>query len=407
MRALAERPGSSGFEQERSGPLKILYALLLACCALGAATPAAAQVTGLVAWYALDETSGTQLTDSSPGGRDGTFVGGVTLGVPGPAPSAGTAVTFDPATQSHARIPNDPAFASLRFGCSVSAWIRPRTYGFFGSMRIFGNQNSAWSCGMTSIGLRFSARNVMEYSVQQPIPLGQWSHVAFVFDQNQDVQFFFDGVLLGIVNGDKVSQPAQPTWMIGDIGDNPPEYWDGELDEIQVYQGCLTAADVQFLFQNPGSVVGLSSTYCTAKQNSLGCTPVIAGSGLASASGATPMVVSCSQVLNSRPGLLFYEVNSLGNTTPFQCGTLCLGPGGIRRTPVTSSGGTPLPATDCTGVLSIDMSAFATGALGGAPSPSLGQPGFRVACQWWGRDPGFAAPCNTLLSDAIEYLIVP
>jgi hypothetical protein len=371
------------------------------------AAPAAAQVTGLVAWYGMDETSGTQLLDSSPGGRDGTYLGGVTLGVPGPAPSAGTAARFDPATMSRAEIPSDPVFASLRYGCSVSAWIRPRTFGFFGSMRIFGNVVSAWSCGMTSLGLRFSLANIVDYSVQQPIPLGQWSHVAFVFDMDKDIHFYLDGVQLAIIPSDKVSQPAQPIWMIGDIGESPPEYWDGDLDEIQIYQGSLTPADVQFLFQNPGSAVGLSSTYCSAKQNSLGCSPAIAGSGLGSASGATPMVVSCTQVLNAKPGLLFYEVNSLANTTPFQCGTLCIGPGGIRRTPAQSSGGSLPPALDCSGSYSIDMSAFAIGALGGTPSPSLSKPGFTVACQWWGRDPGFSAPCNTLLSDALEYLIAP
>lgn len=149
------------------------------------------------------------------------------------------------------------------------------------------------------------------------------------------------------------------------------------------------------------------TTYCTAKTNSLACIPSVAGSGSPSATIGSGFNVTCSQVRNNKPGLVFYTVNGAQNGLIFQCGTLCLGPGGIRRTPALNSGGTPNPANDCSGIYAIDMNAFAVGAAGGTPSPGLGVPGNTVHLQFWGRDQGFPAPCNTTLSDAGEYSIGP
>jgi hypothetical protein len=138
--------------------------------------------------------------------------------------------------------------------------------------------------------------------------------------------------------------------------------------------------------------------YCTAKVNSLGCLPTLV---IDNTPCDATFPITARGVRNQKNGLLFYGVS--GRTAiPFQGGTLCVSLP-IRRTPVVDSGGTPNPFDDCTGVYSLDMKAFATGALGGSPIPELLVPGTLVQCQWWGRDPGFAPPNDTSLSNAIEY----
>jgi hypothetical protein len=145
------------------------------------------------------------------------------------------------------------------------------------------------------------------------------------------------------------------------------------------------------------------ATYCTAKVNSLGCTPAISSVGVPSPVASSGFVVHGSNVRNQRVGILLYSVTGRA-AVPFQNGFLCLA-GPVRRTPSVSSGGNALPANDCSGDYALDMNAFGQGALGGSPSPALTVPGTVVECQWWGRDQGFAAPNNSTLSDALEYVL--
>ncbi|MBI5435144.1 MAG: hypothetical protein HZA52_20080 [Planctomycetes bacterium] len=146
-------------------------------------------------------------------------------------------------------------------------------------------------------------------------------------------------------------------------------------------------------------------TYCTAKTTSNGCVPVIDGHGASSVANGASFQVTCIGLRNQKSGLFLYGSNGRASL-PFSGGLLCVA-GPQKRTPVQSSAGSAAPANDCSGVLQLDFNAFAAGLLGGNPSPALSVPGTTIDVQTWARDPGFAPPNNTQLSDALEYVVGP
>lgn len=139
------------------------------------------------------------------------------------------------------------------------------------------------------------------------------------------------------------------------------------------------------------------NVYCTAKTNSQGCLPAIAAVGSASASNATSLTISASNVINQKLGLLFYGYAP--SATSFQGGTMCVA-NPLRRTAAQLSGGSPSGA-DCTGVYSYDFSARIASGI----DPQLAIVGQQVNAQFWSRDP--SAPFTTGLTDAVSFKICP
>ncbi|MCK6448487.1 MAG: hypothetical protein L6Q99_19015 [Planctomycetes bacterium] len=137
--------------------------------------------------------------------------------------------------------------------------------------------------------------------------------------------------------------------------------------------------------------------YCTAKVNSLGCTPFVETVGHASASSASSFDLFARNVINNKNGLFFYGTNGpLG--APFQGGTLCV-KGPQKRLDVQNSGGNP-PPNDCSGSLHVDFNAVIQSGVD--PALVVGA----IACaQAWYRDP--QDPFTTGLSDAVRFRVCP
>ncbi len=152
--------------------------------------------------------------------------------------------------------------------------------------------------------------------------------------------------------------------------------------------------------------------YCAAKVSSSGCVPTLSGNGFASPTARLGFTISANDLNNNRVGLLLYSANGRA-AIPFQGGLLCLAPP-LSRSPAGNTGGAPLPTQDCSGNWEIDYNEMIWNRFSG---PHLGHatttstpftiPGTAIQCQWWGRDPGFPPPFDSMLSDGLEFVLAP
>ncbi|MCC7012448.1 MAG: FG-GAP repeat protein [Planctomycetes bacterium] len=137
-------------------------------------------------------------------------------------------------------------------------------------------------------------------------------------------------------------------------------------------------------------------TYCTAKANSLGCTPAISWSGSASATLAAPFNITCANVLNQKTGFLTYSFAPAG--TPFQGGFLCIATP-VRRTQGQMSGGNT-SGSDCSGNYTLDFNARIQAGI----DPAL-VVGTECFAQYRARDPQGIS--GSSLSGGLRFLVNP
>ncbi|HRX87630.1 MAG TPA: glycosyl hydrolase, partial [Phycisphaerae bacterium] len=205
----------------------------------------------LVAHYRLDETSGTVARDAGDSHHDGTYVAAPTLGSAGADHATATSVRFNGSTQQ-VDLGEPTELSTLTNNFTVSVWIYPELFGgnrtIFGaswqdydgwSLRLVGNRPALERLGPTQV-----------YDSGVAVSVGAWTHVAAVYDAQNDVTFYIDGAAVATVPGDKPAGVATEPWFIGNNGTG--EGIVGRVDDVQLYRRALSAADIAFLHDNPG-----------------------------------------------------------------------------------------------------------------------------------------------------------
>ncbi|MGN6642717.1 MAG: LamG-like jellyroll fold domain-containing protein, partial [Verrucomicrobiota bacterium] len=214
--------------------------------------------------------------DLSPAANDisstASFGGGSTQITPDPA-SGSYAALFNNNNGSGAGWLTPPTnlLSTLAGSFSVSVWLKTTQVsgndtdqGLFGNAGIisaFSGPSGNWVVPMALTGskLAFATGGDSQDTLhsQASINTGQYVHLAVTRDQTTgEKKIYIDGQLdsQGSGSTDLLDGPESL-----DIGYNNGTGLNGQLDDIQIYSGVLSASEVEFLYNNPGSTVSDTS----------------------------------------------------------------------------------------------------------------------------------------------------
>lgn len=200
--------------------------------------------------WRLDETSGTVAVDSH-GTLDGLYIASPLLGVPGATPKTATAVDFDGVIQ-HVYL---PAMNLASDHVSITAWVRRSGVQSPFAGLVFSRAVS------TVAGLNVGNANDLGYHWNDDpatwgwssgllLPDQKWVFVALVVEPARATLWMGeDGTLTSAVNTvpHAIEEFDGPTEIARDAAGG--RLFRGRVDDVRVYDGALTPAEVRDLFQ--------------------------------------------------------------------------------------------------------------------------------------------------------------
>ncbi len=207
--------------------------------------------SGLVAYWKLDDGSGTTATDASGNGYHGTLVN-MNPGTDWVSGKIGVALDFDGS--------ND--YVDIGSGLSpltdftVAAWVNPVKSDVDLHIISKGNNGTntqwelttstvsgqvdfrAWSSGTGPSGVRSTLS----------LPVGSWTHVVGTYD-GTTWRIYWNGVL---DNTSTMPGPVATAYNIYigavDIVGSPGQFWEGLIDDVRIYDRVLTDSEIQSLY---------------------------------------------------------------------------------------------------------------------------------------------------------------
>lgn len=279
----------------------LLFFAILTCALFGQRAAAAT----LIGFWSFNEGQGITAADGSGSGNNGTLINS-----PGwIAGESGNALNFASGGRGYVSASGAESLADLyTHGMTVAAWIKPRSGGGGNGGRIIDkdNNNGGWFFAMNgATGIKLAIDTFSTSSPSRPstasIKLNVWQHVAATWDgstSGSNIHIYINGVLADGTAANGAGTPesdADTPFAIGNRSIDTARPFDGGVDEVRVYSGVLTAAEIQALAsgttpppdtQAPTVPTGLKTTAVTTSSITIGWTastdlPASGGTGVA------------------------------------------------------------------------------------------------------------------------------
>ncbi|MHB1266284.1 MAG: baseplate hub domain-containing protein [Acidithiobacillus ferriphilus] len=229
-----------------------------------------------VAYWPLDELSGTVANDQSGNGYNGTYTGDFTLGLAG-IPAGGTGAKFDGTTGYVVAPLVTAAVASF----TLEAWVNfDGASALHGPFVENGNGANGYSMGCGSGTYDTAGNDFMSlYEVKSwnlpstttPIPTTGWHHCVIVVGANVETTYYLDGIQVGTNANSVIIAPTGNSYLATDYLGAADRYFGGILSNCAIYNTALSAARILAHYNagmGNGAVVGAAD---------LGSVPIFGG----------------------------------------------------------------------------------------------------------------------------------
>jgi hypothetical protein len=215
---------------------------------------------GLVAYYPCDLATGTTLPDQSGNGRNGTLVTGTggTAGYAFGPGKVGDALDLVVASRGYATLP--AGLLANACEATVATWVYVNSSVNWQRIFDFGKDQNVYmflaSTNSTTGKLRFAisisgnsaaAEQIIDGTAA--LPTGAWHHVAVVLGGSGGI-LYLDGAQVGS-NATMTLRPADladpPNYYIGKSQFTWDPTFDGNIDELRIYNRALSPTEIQAL----------------------------------------------------------------------------------------------------------------------------------------------------------------
>lgn len=235
------------------------------------------QPSGLVAYYPLDENTGSTTVDASSKGHNGTLSSpaawttgkiGSAVNINGPIDASGTGAVL---VADNSDLPSGSAM-------TAEAWAQPSTWASSEAIASQWNYQTSGSWAIQTgsdhnlrVYIAASPTDAMTNYVETDVgswssAAGVWHHVAMTFDGTQPaasrVKVYIDGVSVNVTVHGTIPSSLQNSTGNFSIGSLPGlgHAFSGAIDQVKLFNRALSSADInaEYSAQNSGVPTGFS-----------------------------------------------------------------------------------------------------------------------------------------------------
>jgi hypothetical protein len=182
--------------------------------------------------------SGTTWTDLSGRGNNGTLTTGPTF-----SSSNGGSIVFD-GTDDFIDFTSDSNLLPTA-GLTVSAWIKTTVADRWIVTKTSSSTVNGYALNVSGAGLAGFAVNNAGASTSAVITTGAWINLVGTWTPSTSIRMYRNGVLDSTNTTSIPASIIEPSYTI-EIGRRPngPDYWNGNIAQVSIYNRALTASEV-------------------------------------------------------------------------------------------------------------------------------------------------------------------